>query len=56
MEMLNVNTGEYISRVYIYDASDSSCGDAAETENVLTIGGDDLRQSFFFHYSFLECM
>lgn len=29
MEMLNVNTGEYISRVYIYDASDSSCDDAA---------------------------
>ena len=29
MEEFNVNTGEYISRVYIYDASDSSCDDAA---------------------------
>ena len=29
MEMLNVNTGEYISRVYIYDASVSSCDDSA---------------------------
>lgn len=29
MEMLNVTTGEHISRVYIYDGLDSSCGDTA---------------------------
>lgn len=29
MEMLNVSTGEYISRVYIYDGLDSSCDDVA---------------------------
>ena len=29
MEMLNVSTGEYISRVYIYDGLDSSCDDTS---------------------------
>jgi len=29
MEMLNVTTGEHISRVYIYDGLDSFCGDTA---------------------------
>ena len=29
MEKLNVNTGEYVSRIYICDGLDSSCGDAA---------------------------
>ena len=29
MEKLNVNTGEYVSRIYICDGIDSSCADAA---------------------------
>ena len=34
MEKLNVNTGEYVSRIYICDGLDSSCGDAAGTSGL----------------------
>ena len=46
MEMLNVNTGEYISRVYIYDASDSSCDDAADQSGLAPQETGEMLRSF----------
>ena len=46
MEMLNVNTGEYISRVYIYDASDSSCDDAAGQSGLAPQETGEMLRSF----------
>ena len=44
--MLNVNTGEYISRVYIYDASDSSCDDAAGQSGLAPQETGEMLRSF----------
>ena len=46
MEMLNVNTGEYISRVYIYDASDSSCDDVAGQSGLAPQETGEMLRSF----------
>lgn len=46
MEMLNVNTGEYISRVYIYDASVSSCDDSAGLSGLAPQETGEMLRSF----------